>query len=156
MYLSGWHWPILWDRDREFNHSTRPYSRVNSKYRWERIVKTDFGLKVIIEKTLFHVLKVNMWSAYVIGICDPSWNFLDFYSLKSAFQGFWVIQTGLQLLLLKTYLLWKKWPIYIKRWKPVWIRACLVSWKQQNYYYDTSGEEKTLGKGYQCTAEYKI
>ena len=63
LYLSGWHWPILWDRDRGFDHSTLPYSRVNSKCRWERIVKTDFGLKVVIEKTLFHMHKLNMWSA---------------------------------------------------------------------------------------------
>ena len=27
------------------------------------------------------------------------------------------------LLLLKIYLLWKIWPISVKRWKPVWIRA---------------------------------
>ena len=56
--------------------------------------------------------------------------FLDFYSFKSPFQGFQVIQTGFQLgkagfLLLKTYLLWKMWPISVKRWKPVWICTCL-------------------------------
>ena len=58
-----------------------------------------------------------------------SGNFLEFYSLKSLFQGFWVIQTGFQLerclLLLKIYLLWKMCPICVKRWKSVWIRACI-------------------------------
>ena len=56
--------------------------------------------------------------------------FLDFYSFKSPFQGFQVIQTGFQLgkagfLLLKTYLLRKMWLISVKRWKPVWICTCL-------------------------------
>ena len=63
LYFSGWHWRILWDRDRGLDHSTLPYSRVNSKCRWERIVKTDFGLKLVIEKSLFLVHKMNMWSA---------------------------------------------------------------------------------------------
>ena len=58
-----------------------------------------------------------------------SGNFLEFYSLKSLFQGFWVIQTGFQLerclLLLKIYFLWKMCPICVKRWKSVWIRACI-------------------------------
>ena len=31
------------------------------------------------------------------------------------------------LLLLKICLLWKTWPISVKRWKPVWIRAWLLS-----------------------------
>ena len=34
-------------------------------------------------------------------------------------------QLGKCFLLLKIYLLWKIWPISVKRWKPVWIRACL-------------------------------
>ena len=29
--------------------------------------------------------------------------------------------------LLKIYLLWKIWPISVKRWKPVWVRACLCT-----------------------------
>ena len=33
---------------------------------------------------------------------------------------------------LKIYLSWKIWPISIKQWKPVWIRAC---WKQTDFQY---------------------
>ena len=82
----------------------------------------------------------------------PPGIFLDSSSLKFAFPGFWFIggwgggeghqisrnwkkktfvQTIFQistwkvlLLLLKICLLWKIWPISVKRWKPVWIRAC--------------------------------
>ena len=32
----------------------------------------------------------------------------------------------------------------------------LVTCQQQNYYLDKSVEEKTLDKGCQCTAEFKI
>ena len=32
----------------------------------------------------------------------------------------------------------------------------LVTCQQQNYYFDASVEEKTLDKGYECTAECKI
>ena len=32
----------------------------------------------------------------------------------------------------------------------------LVRCGQQNYYFDTQVEEKTLDKGYQCTAECEI
>ena len=32
----------------------------------------------------------------------------------------------------------------------------LVIREQQNYYFDTQVEEKTVDKGYQCTAECKI
>ena len=32
----------------------------------------------------------------------------------------------------------------------------LVTCQQQNYHFDTSVEEKTLDKGYQCTAECEI
>ena len=83
--------------------------------------------------------------------CCP-WNLFDFNSLKSSFPGFWIIQTGfwpvsfssdeaLQIagsfhlsdstwksfLYLKCViflkLLWKIWPISVKLWKTVWIRA---------------------------------
>ena len=35
--------------------------------------------------------------------------------------------------LLKIYLLWKIWPISVKRWKPVWVRA----WDESLYFYLT-------------------
>ena len=60
--------------------------------------------------------------------------FVDFHSLNSPFLGFWVIQTGYWsdfnfesvFLLFKIYLLWKRWPISVKQWKPVWIRTWKV------------------------------
>ena len=77
----------------------------------------------------------------------PPGIFLDTSSLKFAFPGFWFIGAGKgikfpeigkrkhlsrpfsrfqlgKFLLLKISLLWKIWPISVKRWKPVWIRAC--------------------------------
>ena len=74
LYFSGWHWRILWDRDRGLNHSTLPYSWVNNKCRWEHIVtmKTDFGLKVVTEKSLLHMHKVNMWSAQALTPWKPA------------------------------------------------------------------------------------
>ena len=87
----------------------------------------------------------------VPGECSPGKLFW-FNSLKSPSLGFWVIQTGywqvpfssgeaLQLgkintcFLYEKCLLWKIWPISVKRWKPVGIRAWLVvlaAWKQWN------------------------
>ena len=56
----------------------------------------------------------------------PQEMFLDFNSLKFPFLGFRVgqISTRKVFLLFKVYLLWKTWPISLKRWKLVWIRAC--------------------------------
>ena len=72
----------------------------------------------------------------------PPGIFLGFNSLKFPFPGFCLmpgnwkkktfVQTIFQIstwkvlqLLLKIYLLWKTWPISVKRWKQVWIRACI-------------------------------
>ena len=57
--------------------------------------------------------------------------FFDFKLPKVPFLGFlshsdriiWPVPSGMKPCNL-IYLLWKTWPISIKQWKPVWIRAC--------------------------------
>ena len=44
--------------------------------------------------------------------------------LASSILPGWSLGTWKVFYLLKIYLLWKIWPIFVKRWKPVWIRAC--------------------------------
>ena len=52
--------------------------------------------------------------------------------------------------LLKIYLLWKIWPISVKRWKPVWIRACYRQHNSpeifQSYFYETIEKLASSGK----------
>ena len=77
----------------------------------------------------------------VLGHAPPG-NLMDFLKLpKVPFPGFlshsdrmlassillgWSLATWKVLSLLKTYLLWKVWPIFVNRWKPVWIRAWVM------------------------------
>ena len=62
----------LWQRTQPFNTalllSKQPIPR------WEHIVtmKTDFGLKVVTEKSLLHMHKVNMWSAQALTPWKPA------------------------------------------------------------------------------------
>ena len=59
---------------------------------------------------------------------------LDFYTLRSPFLGFSVIQSGYwpdfnseSFFLEKFIHLWKLWPIFVKRCRPVWIHACNIN-----------------------------
>ena len=51
---------------------------------------------------------------------------VQFSSDKVFVQSIFQISTW-KVFLLKIYLLWKIWPISVKRWKPVWVRACLCT-----------------------------
>ena len=75
----------------------------------------------------------------IFGILTPSsplswvsesfrWDIGQFHSprMKHLSNPFSRFQPG-KFFLLKIYLLWKIWPISLKRWKPVWIRACPAS-----------------------------
>ena len=61
LYLLGWQRPILETEDLTIQRRTLRYSRVNSKWLRERIVRNNFGLKVAVEKV--YVAQ----SKYVIG-----------------------------------------------------------------------------------------
>ena len=50
LYLLGWQRPILETEDSTIPRRTLLYSRVNSKCFWERIVRNNSGLKVVVEK----------------------------------------------------------------------------------------------------------
>ena len=61
LYLLGWQRPILETEDSTIPKRTLLYSSVNSKCLWERIVRNNSGLKVVVEKA--YVTQ----SKYVIG-----------------------------------------------------------------------------------------
>ena len=48
------------------------------------------------------------------------------YMMRQGESDIFQISTWKAFLLLKIYLLWKIRPISVKRWKPVWIRACPI------------------------------
>ena len=66
LYLLGWQQPILETEDSTIPRRTLRYSRVNSKCPLERIVRNNFGLKVVVEK--IYVAQ----SKYVIGTASSS------------------------------------------------------------------------------------
>ena len=75
LYLLGWQRSILESEDSTIPRRTLLYSRFNSKCLWERIVRDNFRLKVVVEKAyLSH--KVNMWSAQPL----PPWKSSRYFS----------------------------------------------------------------------------
>ena len=101
--------------------------------------------------------------------CTPG-IFLDINSPKFPFPGFMIYWGGIKcseigkrkhcpwdhfpdfnlessIIILKRCLLWKIWPISIKRWKPVWIHACTCSctnWTKTNATKDKIEPQCTL------------
>ena len=73
LYLLGWQRPILETEDSTIPRTLR-YSRVNSKCLRERIVRNNFGLKVVVEK--IYVAQ----SKYVIGTASFSVETCLFFS----------------------------------------------------------------------------
>ena len=61
LYLLRWQRPILEKEDSTIPRRTLRYSRVNSKCLRERIVRNNFGLKLVVEKVYVEQSK------YVIG-----------------------------------------------------------------------------------------
>ena len=100
--------------------SVRPVSCISSEAGWWETRSLDGYLR---QRKLMIQLETSTVGSRFQEIMD-----LSFHKWKKTLvPGVRVNQTGFQLgqcfLLLKIYLLWKMWPISVKWWKPVWIRA---------------------------------
>ena len=137
----------LWDLSGFYERtiSKRPiaknkHSRAN--YLWDNSPVTG-GDRIRVHTDRFpkQPLKGRTLLRGVLGHAPPG-NLMDFLKLpKVPFPGFlshsdrmlassillgWSLATWKVLSLLKIYLLWKVWPIFVNRWKPVWIRAWVM------------------------------